>query len=133
MHCANTDTVLSTLLIQQSISWTVSMLLPEVAVSALLLQDRVSNENGPDSGFYCWLCSVDLSSSARYWPYTLLYACALYSFPFFWSSSESQHASLNGYTILTILTILTVHIKFRRSCPQSNNPVHFRSVGFLSP
>ena len=32
------------------------MLLPEVAVSALLLQDRVSNENGPDSGFYYWLC-----------------------------------------------------------------------------
>ena len=33
------------------------MPLPEVAVSALLLQDRVSNENGPDSGFYYWLCS----------------------------------------------------------------------------
>ena len=32
------------------------MPLPEVAVSALLLQDRVSNENGPDSGFYYWLC-----------------------------------------------------------------------------
>ena len=29
------------------------MLLPEVAVSALLC---VSNENGPDSGFYYWLC-----------------------------------------------------------------------------
>ena len=32
------------------------MQLPKVAVSALLLQDRVSNENGPDSGFYYWLC-----------------------------------------------------------------------------
>ena len=58
VHCANTDTVLSTLLIQQSISWTVSMQLPKVAVSALLLQDRASNENGPDSGFYYWLCKV---------------------------------------------------------------------------
>ena len=38
------------------------MLLPEVAVSALLLQDRVSNENGPDSGFYYWLCTVPSSS-----------------------------------------------------------------------
>ena len=36
------------------------MPLPEVAVSALLLQDRVSNENGPDSGFYYWLCSLQL-------------------------------------------------------------------------
>ena len=35
------------------------MLLPEVAVPALLLQDRVSNENGPDSGFYYWLCSLE--------------------------------------------------------------------------
>ena len=34
------------------------MPLPEVAVSALLLQDRVSNENGPDSGFYYWLCTT---------------------------------------------------------------------------
>ena len=53
VHCANTDTVLSTSLIQQSISWTMSMQLPKVAVSALLLQDRV---NGPDSGLYYWLC-----------------------------------------------------------------------------
>ena len=33
------------------------MQLPKVAVSALLLQDRGSNENGPDSGFYYWLCT----------------------------------------------------------------------------
>ena len=37
------------------------MPLPEVAVSALLLQDRVSNENGPDSGFYYWLCMFGAS------------------------------------------------------------------------
>ena len=39
------------------------MPLPEVAVSALLLQDRVSNENGPDSGFYYWLCIRNLTDT----------------------------------------------------------------------
>ena len=41
------------------------MQLPEVAVSALLLQDRVSNENGPDSGFYYWLCRQRNRNSLR--------------------------------------------------------------------
>ena len=41
------------------------MPLPEVAVSALLLQDRVSNENGPDSGFYYWLCKAGLGFKLR--------------------------------------------------------------------
>ena len=97
MHCANTDTVLSTLLIQQSISCTVSMLLTEVAVSALLLQDRVSNENGPDSGFYYWLCS-----------FLSIHYCSGMKSPTLWGQSGSgkcnnpplmPHTSLVGLDI----------------------------------
>ena len=51
VHCANTDTVLSTSLIQQSISQCNYPKLPCQHCCC-----SVSNENGPDSGLYYWLC-----------------------------------------------------------------------------